>query len=280
MPEADEQAQAAAHGLPAPPRDLTEVECRVLGSLIEKDRTTPQNYPLTLNALRVACNQSTNRDPVVDYDDRTIEAALGSLRERGLTRIVYSPTNRATKYRHVLDEHLRLTPAELALLGVLLLRGPQTVGELKSRAERGHGFGDLAEAQATVDGLISRPAGPLVVRLDRRPGQKDARYRHLLAPLDGGADVTPAPAPDSEPVATNPEPTAPFGSPAARPDRASAPTAAPTPPPVATAAPSPGPAPLGPDQADLLLAEIARLEGELAQLRAEFEQFRAAFDAP
>src|SRR5690348_4569323 len=116
--------------------ELTAVQGRVIGCLIEKERATPQNYPLTLNALRLACNQSTNRDPVVDYDDHTIEAALGTLREQGITRIVYSTSNRAAKYRHVLDEVLKLEDDELAAICVLLLRGPQTLGEIKQRTER------------------------------------------------------------------------------------------------------------------------------------------------
>src|SRR5690606_5920505 len=128
------------------------------------------------NALRVACNQSTGRDPVVDYDERTVEASLAWLREQRLIRIVYSPSNRAAKYRHVLDELLHLGDDEIAVLCVLLLRGPQTAGEIKGRSERLFAFPDLAAVVATLDRLARREAGPLVVRLERQPGQKDARY--------------------------------------------------------------------------------------------------------
>src|SRR5437764_6624019 len=116
--------------------ELTEEEVRVIGCLIEKAITTPQYYPLTLNSLVTACNQSSNRSPVVSYDDVTVQDALATLRERGLTRIVYSTSNRATKYRHVLDEQLELDHRELAVLDVLMLRGPQTVGELRTRTDR------------------------------------------------------------------------------------------------------------------------------------------------
>ena len=163
--------------------ELTAIEQRILGCLIEKERATPQNYPLTLNALRLACNQSSNRDPVVDYDDAVIDHALSSLREQGFTRIVYSTSNRAAKYRHVLEEALHLGDDELAVLAVLMLRGPQTIGEIKGRTERLFAFADLGQVQQTLDRLASREDGAFVQRLDRRPGQKDARYIHLLGPL-------------------------------------------------------------------------------------------------
>ncbi len=160
---------------------LPAEQVRVLGCLVEKEATTPQSYPLTLNALRLACNQSTNREPVMDLDDRQVEAALAALRERGLVRVVYSSSNRVPKYRHVLDEAWELDRAELAVLSVLSLRGPQTVGELKSRTERQHTFVDLAEVQSALDRLaVSRPE-PLVVRLERRPGQKEVRYMVAFA---------------------------------------------------------------------------------------------------
>ena len=169
--------------------ELTPVEVRVLGALVEKALATPQNYPLTLNALRTACNQTTGRHPVVDYSDAEVEAALGSLRAGGWTRIVYSPSNRAPKYRHVLDELLLVDQAQLAVLGVLLLRGPQTVGELRTRTERMHAFGSLVEVDAALDALSKPYASreePLVVRLPARPGQKEARWAHLLCgePVD------------------------------------------------------------------------------------------------
>lgn len=161
------------------PEPLNSVERRVIGALIEKERATPQQYPLTLNSLRLACNQSTAREPVVSYDDRTVEEALGSLRSAGWIRIVYSPSNRAAKYRHVLDEVLHLDDAAVAVLCVLLLRGAQTSGEIKGRSERLHSFADLGEVEATLDRLATLDE-PLVVRLERRPGQKDARWSHLL----------------------------------------------------------------------------------------------------
>src|SRR5437763_13338885 len=131
--------------------ELTAVEARVVGALAEKELATPQYYPLTLNALVNACNQSSNRDPVVDYDDATVSDALASLREKGLARIVHSVHNRAAKYRHVLHEVHGLEPQETSLLCVLLLRGPQTVGELRTRTERLAPFDGLPEVDATLD---------------------------------------------------------------------------------------------------------------------------------
>jgi uncharacterized protein YceH (UPF0502 family) len=160
--------------------ELEPEEVRVLGCLIEKEATTPETYPLTLNALRLACNQTSSRHPVVAYDDRTIEAALTSLRERGLTRIVHSVHNRATKYRHVLDEHLRLDRPGLALLAVLMLRGPQTVGELRARAERMSPFESAVDVERALHGLAGQE-DPLVCVLPRQAGQKDVRWSHLLA---------------------------------------------------------------------------------------------------
>lgn len=169
--------------------ELTVEESRVLGCLIEKEATTPDSYPLTLNALRNACNQSTSRHPVVEYDEFTIEQALASLRERGLTRTVHSTTNRAAKHRHVLPDALRLDPGETALIAVLMLRGPQTVGELKGRTERQHRFTSLEVVASTLDGLAQRG---LVLQLERQPGQKDARWVHLLSSIepDDGIAVT------------------------------------------------------------------------------------------
>jgi uncharacterized protein YceH (UPF0502 family) len=171
--------------------ELDAVEARVLGCLVEKAFTTPDVYPLTVNSLLAACNQTTNRSPVVRYQEDDVLDALVSLREKGLTRIVYSPSNRAPKHRHVADESLAVDPAGLAVLCVLLLRGPQTVGEVKARTERLHPFADLAEAEATLEHLAARDE-PLAVRLPRLPGQKDARYAHLLS---GPVDVDPEPEP-------------------------------------------------------------------------------------
>jgi uncharacterized protein YceH (UPF0502 family) len=157
--------------------EVDAVEIRVLGCLIEKQRTTPDQYPLSLNALRLACNQTTNRDPVVEYDERTIKAALDRMAHRGWTRFASGAGSRALKYRHLLPEKLGVTDGELALLGVLMLRGPQTPGELKQRTERLHRFESTAEVVQTLDALAERE---LVVRLDRRPGQKEERYAQLL----------------------------------------------------------------------------------------------------
>ena len=157
--------------------DADAVEIRVLGCLIEKQRTTPDAYPLSLNSLRLACNQTTNRDPVVVYEEREIKAALDRLSNRGWTRFASSASSRALKYRHLFDEALSLSGEELSLLGVLMLRGPQTVGELKQRSERLHSFASTAEVAETLAGLAERE---LVLRLDRRPGQKEERWAHLL----------------------------------------------------------------------------------------------------
>ncbi len=157
--------------------DASPVELRVLGCLIEKQRTTPDAYPLSLNALRLACNQSTNREPVVDYDEETIRSALQRLGGRGWTRLASGPGSRAVKYRHLFGEALGLDGADLALLAVLMLRGPQTLGELKSRSERLHRFESLAAVEAA---LVSLGERELVARLSRRPGQKEERFAHLL----------------------------------------------------------------------------------------------------
>ena len=160
-------------------------ELRVLGSLIEKQRTTPDVYPLSVNALRLACNQSTNREPVVDYDEPTIRGALERLSRKGWVRLASGRGSRAVKYRHLLDDALRLADAELSLLAVLMLRGAQTPGELKQRADRLHPFASLGDVHATLEGLIERR---LVARLPRRPGQKEERYGQLL----GGPSDSPA----------------------------------------------------------------------------------------
>lgn len=168
------------------PHDLSPEEVRVLGCLVEKEATVPDSYPLTLNSLRSACNQSTSRDPVVTYDERTVERALAALRARRLTRTVHSTSNRAAKYRHVLPDELGLDPAETAVLAVLMLRGPQTVGELKSRTERQHAFVSTEEIADVLGRLTDRG---IVLQLDRRPGQKDARWVHLLGPIAEVADA-------------------------------------------------------------------------------------------
>jgi uncharacterized protein len=168
--------------------DADAVELRVIGCLLEKQRTTPDQYPLTLNALRLACNQATNRDPVVDYDEEAIRGAVARLRRRGWVRFASGQGSRAAKYRHLLDEALRLDGAEQAILTVMLLRGPQTPGELKGRTDRLHHFASLAEVEETVARLIERE---YALRVGRRPGQKEDRFGHLLG--DGEEATEPAP---------------------------------------------------------------------------------------
>jgi len=164
------------------------VEIRVVGCLVEKQRTTPDAYPLSLNALRLACNQSTNREPVVDYDEATVSDALRRLALRGWTRLASGAGSRARKYRHLLPEALGVEDDEVALLAVLMLRGPQTPGELKQRSERLHSFVDLASVQQTLERLLERE---LVVRHPRRPGQKEDRYEQVVG--GGGGEAAPPP---------------------------------------------------------------------------------------
>ena len=153
------------------------VGLRVVGCLIEKQRTTPDVYPLSLNALRAACNQTTNRDPVVSYDEPTIRTALDRLSRLGWVRLASGPGSRAAKYRHLLDEALGLSGAEISLLAVLMLRGPQTPGELNQRTDRLYRFSGLGEVEETLEAMAARE---LVARQPRRPGQKEDRYAHLL----------------------------------------------------------------------------------------------------
>jgi uncharacterized protein len=233
--------------------DLSAPEIRVLGCLLEKQRTTPDAYPLSLNALRLACNQSTNRDPVTEYDEAIIRDALHRLSRRRWARLASGAGSRAPKYRHLLDEALGLPEDELAVLCVLMLRGAQTPGELKQRSERLHPMADLGAVLDALERLIGRE---LAVRLPRRPGQKEERYAQLLgddAP-DGEAPAAAAPRDDED---SCPAPIAP------RPATPSAPTASP-------AAP---PAPAGPDP------RVSRLEEEVAALRADLGALRASLDA-
>lgn len=167
--------------------DADPVEIRVLGSLIEKQRTTPDQYPLSLNGLRLACNQATNREPVVDYDEATIRAAIDKLSRRGWVRLASGPGSRVAKYRHLLDDALGRVPSQIALLAVLMLRGPQTPGELKQRVERLYPYGSLDDVQKALDALAD---AELVERLARRPGQSQDRYVQLLG---GGGSEEPAP---------------------------------------------------------------------------------------
>jgi uncharacterized protein YceH (UPF0502 family) len=156
---------------------LDPVQIRVLGCLLEKQQTTPDAYPLTLNSLRLACNQTTSRDPVVDYDEATVRDAVQRLGQRGWARLASYHGSRTTKYRHLLDEALGLSPDERALLCVLMLRGPQTLGELKQRSDKLHRFDDLGSVEEALDRLTARELGEW---MERKPGQKDARYTHML----------------------------------------------------------------------------------------------------
>ena len=214
--------------------DLTAPEIRILGCLLEKQRTTPDTYPLTLNALRAACNQSTNRDPVVSYDDATVRDAMTRLSRRRWARLA-SGAGRSPKFRHLLEDALTRSPDELAVLCVLMLRGPQTPGELKQRSDRLHPFTDLGAVHETLRLLIERG---LVAELVRRPGQKEERYAHRLS------------------------------------DEADAPPAAPDAPPV-TAPGRPMPAAPQVQHVELSLDErVARVEEQIVQLRAELRALR------
>ncbi len=233
--------------------ELSPIEQRVLGCLIEKRWTTPEQYPLSINALRLACNQSTNRDPVTNYDENAVRDAAQRLSKYGLARLASGHNSRAIKYRHLAEESLGLDREHLAVLSVLLLRGPQTPGELKQRSERMAPMPTLADVDRVLGEL-----GELgyTTRLERRPGQKEDRYTQLL----GGAGDEPAaagPVPVSAPVSAHATPT-----------RASTPTTPPPSPMPLRAVPPVPPAPPAADVADLQ-ARVAALEDDLAQLRAQ-----------
>ncbi|HVX32369.1 MAG TPA: YceH family protein [Solirubrobacterales bacterium] len=217
------------------PAEPDAIEIRVVACLVEKQRTTPDAYPLSLNALRLACNQATNRDPVVDYDEQTVSDALRRTALRGWTRLASGAGSRARKYRHLLPEALGVDDGELAVLAVLMLRGPQTPGELKGRTERLQGFADLAAVHEVLERLIERG---YVVRHPRRPGQKEDRYEQVLG---GGEAQAPDPARDHGPADEE----------------------------LVTVADSPTPAEAADEVArlDRLEAELLELKGEIARLR-------------
>lgn len=217
---------------------LTDVEVRVLGSLLEKEVTTPDNYPLSLNALLSACNQTTNREPVMRLDEDALVPATVALRRRGLVRQIQPAGSRVTKYEHLLGEEWRLGRPELALLGVLMLRGPQTPGELHARTARLEPFDDIPELEGVLESLIAREPEPLVARLPRLPGQKEVRYAHLLG---GGPPRTDAPGAADEHAA----PARPAG---AEDDRVAA-----------------------------LERTVEALRAEVAELRADLDAFRTQF---
>ncbi len=160
---------------------FSDIEVRVLGALVEKQVTTPEYYPLTLNSLTLACNQKNNRNPVTNYSENEVAHALETLREKNLTYVYHGSTSRVPKYKHVMPEVMHLSPPETALMCVLMLRGPQTVGEMRGNAARLHEFSGLEEVEETLNSLISREPESLVVRLPRQPGQKEARVAHLLS---------------------------------------------------------------------------------------------------
>lgn len=218
---------------------LDDVETRVVGALVEKQLATPDYYPLTLNALVNACNQISNRDPVVAYDERTVERAVDSLRGKNLVYVFYGSESRVPKYKHVMTEILRLTPPELAALCVLMLRGPQTVGEVRGRTGRLYEFADLGEVEATLDGLAKRDE-PLVAKLPRPRGRKDARYAHLLSGMPVVEEEAEEPRAD---VARQHDSRAAGGERVAR-----------------------------------LEAEVETMRGEIAELRRQFDEFKKQFE--
>ena len=221
---------------------LTPEETRVLGCLVEKAITTPEYYPLSLNAVRNACNQKSGREPVVAYDDATVQEALDGLRDKHLLWVVSPAEARVPKFQHRFPEALDLSPPEVAVLSVLMLRGPQTPGELRGRTERLYRFSGLEEVEAVLGGLAERPGGPLAVRLPRQPGRKEHRYAHALEGI-----------PAHEPAAETPQV---FEiQPLRVTDRLA-------------------------EQEETLSAlreEIQRLREELADLKSEFEAFRQEF---
>ena len=160
--------------------NLTEIEARIVGALVEKQLTTPEYYPLTLNALVAACNQKTNREPVVAFSEETVTQALENLRDRNLVYVFYGSTSRVPKYKHMLPQVYELESSETAVLCVLMLRGAQTLGELRERTGRLYEFSGLGEVNETLDALMRRDE-PLVVKLERQAGQKEARFAHLLS---------------------------------------------------------------------------------------------------
>ena len=217
---------------------LSEIEVRVLGALIEKDITTPEYYPLSLNALVNACNQKSNRHPVVGYDEPTAARAIESLREKKLALVLTGRDHRVPKYRHWAWETLGLGPREMAVLCVLMLRGPRTVGELKDRTQRLYDFADLASIEVCLDHLIERRPEPLVAKLARRPGEREPRYAHLLS-----GEVRLAEA-EAQPI------------------------------PVQTPAPQGGSA----DRIAKLESDIDELRGEVLDLKQQLSDFRKQFE--
>jgi uncharacterized protein YceH (UPF0502 family) len=184
---------------------LTEIEIRVLGSLIEKQITTPEYYPLTLNALTAACNQKNNRSPVMSLSEGEVEQALDSLRDQNLAYVFHGSTSRVPKFKHVAPEVLQLNPAELAAMCVLMLSGPQTVGEIRTRGSRLYDFKGLEEVDEILHALSTRESDALVMKLPRQSGQKDARFVHLLSG-EPAVEATTEIVPPSRAARREPEP--------------------------------------------------------------------------
>lgn len=225
---------------------LTPEELRVLGCLIEKGITTPDYYPMTLNALTAACNQKTNRAPVVQYDEKTVVRALDSLRDKELTRVVSGHDMRVPKYYHRFTDARGFSGPEVAVLCELMLRGPQTPGELRGRGSRMHPFEDRAEVEAVLESLAAREGGAAVVKLPRQPGFKESRFAHLLGDPPE-IEEPPGDAGPGEPGGARPE--------AAR---------------LAAAAED--------QRLERLEAAVAEMTAEIASLRAAFEEFRRQFE--
>jgi uncharacterized protein len=228
--------------------DLSAAELRVLGCLVEKALTTPQQYPLTLNALTVACSQTTNRDPVVEYDEATVEAAVTNVKTRGLARFIHPSHGRSVlRYGHTLHEALGLDTRPVALLGLLMLRGPQTLGELRARSERMVQFSNLHEVQSELDALAAR-AEPLVRRLPHALGQKEDRYAQRLG-AQGATSPAPATAPAGERAPAAPGPSTGTGAASGAQDMAA------------------------------LRAEVAALQAEVGTLRRTLEDLKEQLGA-
>lgn len=222
-----------------PSHNLNAVETRILGCILEKERTTPENYPLSLNSLTLACNQATNRDPVVSFDEKQVEAGLNSLREKKLATVIFGAGSRVQKYRHNLPDHYSFDQRDIAILCVLMLRGPQTPGELRARTERLHSFDRLEEVESQIEEL-SKGDAPLVKILPARPGQKERRYVQLFS----AESLSEQPPGEVSPDAFVEEAVA--KAPASR--------------------------------VDTLENEVAALKAELQKLREEFSAFRQQFD--
>jgi uncharacterized protein len=218
---------------------LNDIEVRVLGCLVEKQVTTPEYYPMTLNALTLACNQKNNRNPVTAYTETDVAQALETLREKNLTYVFHGSTSRVPKYKHVMPEVLHLSKPEMAVMCVLMLRGPQTVGELRGNGARLHEFSGLEEVEETLNSLVYREPEPLIMRLPRQPGQKEARVAHLLS-----GEVS---------IDAMPEETSPSRSRARGIDTHS-------------------------DRVAALEAEVENMKTEVAQLREQFEEFKKQFE--